>query len=233
MEKYKLSPEKITKPIQLLGAWLVGLLAVDSAFLTAVTKMDSSSWQSGALTVAAIINVPLFIGALFLLQTKFRPELQEDSYYSTYLNNRTNEVIKVPKSDLQLDQLLLRINKIENKLKSKKGNEGTSKLSKLSYGVNVNLKESINEKVESKLHELGIEIIREFGVESNKLDELVVAVAEHLPSEVVNRVLIMAKELGFQSYSYIEPFEDIDEDVLFGAYGNPVGKITIRMPKTA
>src|SRR5690554_4261241 len=122
MEKYKLSPEKITKPIQLLGAWLVGLLAVDSAFLTAVTKMDSSSWQSGALTVAAIINVPLFIGALFLLQTKFRPELQEDSYYSTYLNNRTNEVIKVPKSDLQLDQLLLRINKIENKLKSKKGN---------------------------------------------------------------------------------------------------------------
>src|SRR5690554_8096120 len=70
MEKYKLSPEKITKPIQLLGAWLVGLLAVDSAFLTAVTKMDSSSWQSGALTVAAIINVPLFIGALFLLQTR-------------------------------------------------------------------------------------------------------------------------------------------------------------------
>lgn len=233
MEKNKISPEKITKPIQLLGAWLVGLLAVDSAFLTAATSMDLSSWQSGALTVAAIVNVPLFIGALFLLQTKFRPELQEDSYYSTYLNNRTNEVMKVPKTELLHDQLLLRINKIENKLKSQKSSESSSKLSLLSYGVNVNLDENIDGKVESKLHELGIKTIRVFGDESDKPDELVVAVADHLPSEVVNQVLIMAKELGFESYSYIEPFEEIEEDVLFGAYGDPVGKISIRAPRAA
>lgn len=233
MEKNKLSPEKITKPIQLLGAWLVGLLAVDSAFLTAATSMDVSSWQSGILTVAAIVNVPLFIGALFLLQTKFRPELQEDSYYSTYLNNRTNEVMKVPKSELLHEQLLLRINKIESKLKSQKSSESTSKLSILSYGVNVNLDKSIDGKVESKLHDLGIETIRVFGDESNKPDELVVAVAEHLPREVVNQVLMMAKEFGFESYSYIEPFEEIDEDVLFGAYGDPVEKISIRAPKAA
>jgi hypothetical protein len=37
MEKSNISPEKITKPIQLLGAWLVGLLAVDTAFLIAAT----------------------------------------------------------------------------------------------------------------------------------------------------------------------------------------------------
>lgn len=233
MEKNKISPEKITKPIQLLGAWLVGLLAVDSAFLIAATSMDLSSWQSGALSIAAIVNVPLFIGALFLLQTKFRPELQEDSYYSTYLNNQTNELMKVPKSELLYDQLVSKVNKIENRVKLEKNNQSASELSRLSYGVNTNLDESVDLKVESKLHELGIKTIRVFGEDSDKPDDLVVAVADHLPSGVINQVLMMAKEFGFESYSYIEPFEDIDEDVLFGAYGDPVGKISIRAPKAA
>jgi hypothetical protein len=30
------------------------------------------------------VNVPVFIGALFLLQTKFRAQIQEDSYYAQY-----------------------------------------------------------------------------------------------------------------------------------------------------
>ena len=93
---HSIKPERITTPIQLLGAWLVGLLSIDSCFLFAVANMDQGSWESVALTIAAIVNVPLFIGAVFLLQTKFRPELQEDSYYSSYLSQKTNEVIKYP-----------------------------------------------------------------------------------------------------------------------------------------
>lgn len=38
MDSSKITPERITKPIQLLGAWLVGLLSVDSAFLVAATE---------------------------------------------------------------------------------------------------------------------------------------------------------------------------------------------------
>lgn len=233
MEKNNITPEKITKPIQLLGAWLVGLLAVDGAFLIAATRMDLSSWQSGALTIAAIANVPVFIGALFLLQTKFRPELQEDSYYSTYLNNRTNEVMKVSKSELMHDQLLSRINSLESKLKSTVDAPEDTQLSKLSYGVNVNLDGETDRKVEDKLDELGIQLIRIFGEDKEKPDNLVVAIADHLPKDIENQVLVMAKELGFEYYAYIEPFEDIEEDVLFGAYGKPEGKITVRVPKAA
>ena len=233
MEKNKLSPERITKPIQLLGAWLVGLLSIDGAFLTAATSMDLSSWQSRALTVAAIVNVPLFIGALFLLQTKFRPELQEDSYYSTYLNNRTNEVMRVPKSELVHDQLISRINSLEKRLKAAKSTENSSPLSKLSYGVNVNLDAQIEEQIENKLHGLGVKTIRGFGDKADKPENLVVAVAEHLPNDVVNQVLLMAKDVGIENYSYIEPFEEIEEDVLFGAYGTSEGKISIKAPKAA
>lgn len=70
MADQKLEPHKITKPIQLLGAWLVGLVLTDSIFLTATLSLDAQSWERGALVIAAIINVPIFLGALFLLQTK-------------------------------------------------------------------------------------------------------------------------------------------------------------------
>ena len=40
-----------------------------------------------------------FLFALFLLQTKFRPELQEDQYYSQYLDKKTNTIVKVSREE--------------------------------------------------------------------------------------------------------------------------------------
>jgi hypothetical protein len=80
MTEPTIKPERITKPIQLLAAWLAGLFGIDSIFLLAASRMESGSWLALALTIAAIFNVPLFLGAVFLLQTRFRLELQEDVY---------------------------------------------------------------------------------------------------------------------------------------------------------
>lgn len=104
MTEVSVKPERITKPIQLLGAWLAGLLAIDSCFLVAAIRMPNASWHASALVIAAIGNVPLFLAAVFLLQTRFRPELQEDSYYATYLSSKTNELVRVsaPIQGLQL-----------------------------------------------------------------------------------------------------------------------------------
>jgi hypothetical protein len=87
MAERHIAPEKVTKPIQLLAAWLVGLIVVNASFLLAAQQIGSPSWAAGALVVAAIANVPIFIAALFLLQTKFRPQMQEDSYYAQYLRS--------------------------------------------------------------------------------------------------------------------------------------------------
>ncbi|EOY2076658.1 hypothetical protein ACP1UU_004444 [Vibrio alginolyticus] len=225
MEKQKINPERITKPIQLLGAWLVGLLSIDAAFLLAATNLEQTTWQSGALTVAAIINVPLFIGALFLLQTKFRPELQEDSYYSSYLNNRTNEVVKIPAKDAQIEHLLSKINRLELQLMPPtKDNEQVIELSSLKFGINEWLKNVSD--IESKLSSFGVSYTSTFGADSEQPEVLSVAVAEHLPKNVIDKVLTISKTLGFSHFNYIEPWEEIREDVLFGAYGKPAGKIT-------
>jgi hypothetical protein len=81
----QITPHRITKPIQLLAAWLAGLAIVNASFLTAAATIHAPTWVPGFLVIAAVLNVPLFLISLFLLQTKFRPQMQEDSYYSKYL----------------------------------------------------------------------------------------------------------------------------------------------------
>ncbi|WP_372995939.1 hypothetical protein [Marinobacter sp.] len=224
MEKQSMQPERITKPIQLLGAWLAGLLTIDASFLFAATKMTSNSWQSGALTVAAIVNVPVFIGALFILQTKFRPELQEDSYYATYLNNKTNQRVRIPKKDAYLEELEARIESLEGSTAEVADDIHGSQLSSLSFGVNVHLENQ--GAIEEALFEEGVELIRIFGKDVGAPDVARVAVAANMPVQIRNAVFRLARKLGIEHYSIIEPWEEIDEDVLFGAYGDTEGKIT-------
>lgn len=84
MTDSQITPHRITKPIQLLAAWLAGLSIIDASFLTGAATIHQPDWVPGLLAGAAVVNVPLFLICLFLLQTKFRPEMQEDSYYSQY-----------------------------------------------------------------------------------------------------------------------------------------------------
>ena len=95
MTQPTIQPQTVTKPIQLLAAWLVGLILVDSAFLTAAAHVAAPEWAAGALVGAAIINVPLFLLFLFLMQTKFRPEMQEDTYYARYLELKSVETRQI------------------------------------------------------------------------------------------------------------------------------------------
>jgi hypothetical protein len=52
-------------------AWLLGLVVVDGTFLWAAERIQQPSWGGALLLIAAVINVPLFLGALLLLRAKF------------------------------------------------------------------------------------------------------------------------------------------------------------------
>jgi hypothetical protein len=94
-----IDPKGITKPIQLLAAWLSGLVVLDGSFLLAASRIVDPGWAGGALVIASIANVPLFLLAIFLLQTKFRPEMQEDSFYSKYLESKTGHTERTVTAD--------------------------------------------------------------------------------------------------------------------------------------
>jgi len=87
----KIHPEKITKPFQLLPAWLVGLILVNGSLLATAIMLKDPAWVAPMLVIAAIVNVPIFLVAIFLLQTKFRPQMQEDTFYSKYLENQNTK----------------------------------------------------------------------------------------------------------------------------------------------
>ena len=73
-DHHHIEPHKVTKPMQLLAAWLVGLIITNAIFLASAINFDKDSWERGALVVSAIVNVPIFLYALFILQTRFRAE---------------------------------------------------------------------------------------------------------------------------------------------------------------
>ncbi len=85
MAEHKIEPDKIKSPIQLLAAWFVALVLVDGAFLTAAGVVASPTWLPAVLVIAAVLNVPVFLCCMFLLQTRFRPEMLSDLHYAEYL----------------------------------------------------------------------------------------------------------------------------------------------------
>lgn len=217
MTDQRISPEKITKPIQLLAAWLVGLFSVNGSFLFAATRLTQGSWEASALVIAAITNVPLFLIALFVLQTKFRPELQEDSYYSTYLNSKTNQLVSVSRVEAQAVELAQKV--IEEESQGSSSDPGNSTLKSLDYGICSHLADK--DAIVGKLAEIGVLSYTTFGAEEPPKHRCV-SISKHLSRDKITKVVSLAGELGFRGYKlYDNVIEDSLEDVLFGSYGEP------------
>lgn len=226
MTEHAIKPEKITKPIQLLGAWLAGLFSIDSCFLFAAANMATGSWEARALVVAAILNVPVFLAAVFLLQTKFRPELQEDSFYASYLSRKTNEVVSIGKDDAQWAGLNKRLSEIENRISSPERTAAVaaSKLEGLVFGINKHIPDQ--QKLGEKLLERGVLGYSTFGADSPPQDRTV-GISRYLPRDIVREVVALAQDLQFDGYSMWDPREEVDDtDVLLGAYGGPDFRFT-------
>lgn len=93
MDDTRIEPHKITKPIQLLAVWMSGLVLIVGSFISGAIFINEPSWLPPTLGIATFIIVITFAVLIFIMQTKFRPELQEDPYYSEYLR-RQNEQFK-------------------------------------------------------------------------------------------------------------------------------------------
>jgi hypothetical protein len=95
LERTELKADTITRPFQMLAAWLVGLVLIDGLFLETALRLDAASWERHWLVAAAILNVPAFLAALFTLQTRFRAELQDDVHYARYLGKKAADEIGI------------------------------------------------------------------------------------------------------------------------------------------
>ena len=230
MTDQKIEPHRITKPIQLLGAWLVGLILTDSIFLTATLSLDAQSWERGALVIAAILNVPIFLGALFLLQTKFRPELQEDTYYHEYISKKSASILKIDKNtaqDNRLSEIERKIYQISD-LKILHGAEvsanSTSRmLDWKNWQVGINCLHPNYTQIKDSLHLSGIPIASTFGNILTKAipEAWTVSLNPIMPVSHKIQLLKAVLPFGFVGIELYHPVPEAGEteDVYIGGYG--------------
>ncbi len=88
MASTQLDPGKVKKPIQLLAVMVAGLVLLVGLFLTAAAKVDKPPWAAGMLMITAVAIVPIFVGVVVLMWTKFRVHLQDDHYYAEWLRRQ-------------------------------------------------------------------------------------------------------------------------------------------------
>jgi hypothetical protein len=84
----KIEPHRIDKPIKMLAVWFATLVLIDGSFLSAAKFLTAPAWVSPMLAIAAVAFVPMFLLAAFLMQTRFRTHLQDDRYYSEWLERQ-------------------------------------------------------------------------------------------------------------------------------------------------
>ena len=111
MTNHNIKPEKVTTPIQLLAVWFIALLLLTGSFFATATQIEEPKWVSPLLVISGIILVLIFVVLIFLMQTKFRPEMLAGNEYLQYIDKKfknfkpenldENSVDKVDDSSLE------------------------------------------------------------------------------------------------------------------------------------
>ena len=96
-EKAPIRAEMITSPIQLLAACLILIIVIEGSFLSGAATIHRPAWAAGLLVICAVLYIPVILAFLFILQTKYRPELMADSEY-----RRLQVTLSAQSSNLQM-----------------------------------------------------------------------------------------------------------------------------------
>jgi hypothetical protein len=236
MEHQKIEPQKVTKPIQLLAAWLVGLIIVNGSFLATASAIDNGSWEHSALIVAAIVNVFVFLGAIFLLQTRFRPELQEDSFYSQYLDKKTNKLVRISRVD-KLDSFYAKttseLKELTEIIKKRQASisvsdvksEEVSKPRDADWGEwKIALSDYLPDfnKIRTELKSENIPVSSIFGTTTSKEKPKIkhISINPDIEFHKTLRLLRILTKYDFDGFAYGLPVPGVDEeDIYIGGFG--------------
>lgn len=240
MPDHQIQPHKVTKPIQLVAAWLTGLVLIDAMFLGAAASLDNQGWPHGLLVVCAALNVPIFLGAIFLLQTKFRAELQEDSFYSEYLSKRTSHVIKIDKNseqDARIESLELKLLTLDRSASATTTTSRTAQELPTSWGDWLVAVNGLHPQVDAILESLkasGIPVEVVFGQNEGVTapSRWVISVSYQIPTDLQVKLLRSLMTFNFAGFNRWEPRRDAEEyeDVYVGSYGNePIIRFTPKL----
>jgi hypothetical protein len=228
LDKPPIQPQLVTRPIQLLAAWLVGLVCLDGIFLEVALRLDAHGWERGGLVVAAVLNVPAFLAAMFTLQTRFRAELQDDAHYAQYLSKKTSETLTVRRVDGSADALPSRApdplpGAAMDAAVPADTAPATLDWSRWRIAINDHLPRFA--EIRAALRAAGIPVAEIFGNAQRETsappDNWVVSLNRALPAAHKAALLRVLRPFGLDGFQFWRPVADADEseDVYIGSYG--------------
>lgn len=215
----------ITKPIQLWAAWLIGLTTVVGIFLGAATQFPSS-WERSALVVAAILYVPGFLLTMVILQTRFRAELQEDSYYSQMVTNRKTDMsVAVSRLDTFESKIEMQMREFlaQAQATAKQIEDHTVKVSAAEWDnwkVALNTHHPAYKSMKLQLEKEKIPVLVAFGADKAP-KKWIVSINESMPTPLALQILTIASKFAFDGFVFWTPIREVGEteDVYIGSYG--------------
>lgn len=217
MSQNQIDAKNVTKPIQLLAAWLIGLILVNAAFLGVAASIQG--WERSALVLASIVNVPVFLFALFLLQTKFRPELQEDIFYSKYLDSKTNQIVTKSKFEsIEKELSSLKMTMVENLSIRARADDSIRDPLGINYKIGLNRHLKNFSKIREFLKSKDIPVADIFGAKRPP-DGAYLVLDNSIDFRTKINFLKIAMDFELDSYGYFDSEEEgIYEDILIGGY---------------
>jgi hypothetical protein len=227
LDKPSIQPQNVTRPIQLLAAWLVGLVCIDGTFLEVALRLEPRAWERGWLVLAAILNVPAFLTAMFTLQTRFRAELQDDAHYAQYLSKKTSESLTVRRIDGSADAAPRAVDAppaaaLDAAVQARNV-PTTLDWSPWRIAINDHLPRFA--EIRAALRAAGIPVAEIFGnaqrATSEPPDNWVVSLNRALPAAHKAALLRVLRPFGLDGFQLWRPVADADEseDVYIGSYG--------------
>ncbi|WP_441229256.1 hypothetical protein AB7828_02055 [Tardiphaga sp. 215_C5_N2_1] len=226
MSENSIQPQNITKPFQLLAAWIVGLVLSEGIVLRAAVSMEPGSLERSLLVGAGVGFFPLFLVVWAFLQTKFRAELQDDMHYSDYISKKSNSTVSLTRLDTVEALIESSLRSIEVRLDTL--GSRTPSLNKpatvswAQWKVAINVKHPQYSAIRNALKSARIPLALVFGKSTSDVPaKWLIAIHENMPLE--NKFLLL-RELSrfeFSGFQFWIPRPEIDEteDVYIGSYG--------------
>lgn len=224
MAEQRIEPSRVTKPIQLLAAWLTGLVLVNGAFLGSAIGIPAQ-WLQAVLVIAAVLNVPAFLFAIFLLQTRYRPEMQEDVFYSKYLDKKTQALVDVKQvrmAESVNEQVLAEIRAISALLpNATTGTAAKHVIERRRYSLSINDFFPQFAELRSDLRSQGFWINSIFGSTNSKPERpkvYIISICDDVDIGYMREVLRVLLKYPFDGIKISHRVPVDDSDVYLGSY---------------
>ena len=105
----RFSPERIKRPSQLTAALITGIVLINITLLTVAASLGDSPRTRLVIIAGDMLITLTGLGGAFRLQSRYRPEMQDDEHYFRYMERKIAYEFEVRKREIEAEVQLERI----------------------------------------------------------------------------------------------------------------------------